>query len=246
MRESRFLCLAVSRRDGGNCIAGIDIDTGKWVRPVNAKNRGALWDFEIVVKDHRTHKLRLMAALDLITLHLGEAVGTNGQPENWTLNEAPGNDPHLVVRCAADDRALISHIKELADSSNCFSCLFGTPDNKVSHTTIGNASINDSLCVIRPNNLIWIRGTNFNHKPRIEAQFEFGMPGAPYRLPLTDIAWEPKLLEYTQRQPTLSASVTPGIDVTKELLLTVSLGDHFRETGYHYKLVAGVLLLPRQ
>jgi hypothetical protein len=244
MHESRFLCLAVSRRDGGNCIAGIDIDTGKWIRPINAKNRGALWDFEIVVKDHRTQKLRVMAVLDLIELRLGEPVGTNGQPENWTLDPASGSDPHLVVCCAGEDRALMSQIRDLADASACFSQIFGTPGNRVPHSTIEDAPINHSLRVIRPNNLTWVRTTDFNHRPRIEARFEFGMLDAQYCLRLTDIAWEPKLLEHTRQKPVLSASELPGMDAAKEILLTVSLGDHFRETGYHYKLIAGALFLP--
>jgi len=246
MRESRFLCLAVSRRDGGNCIAGIDIDTGEWIRPVNSKNRGALWDLEIVVEDHRTKKLRMMAVLDLVNLRLGERVGTHGQPENWTLNDAKGSGPHNVFGCADDERPLISRIKDLADASGCFTQIFGTPGNRVPHSTVENAPIRRSLCVIRPNNLTWVRTTDFHQRPRIEAQFEFGMLGAHYGLRLTDIVWEEKLLKDTQHRPTLKESALPGTEAPKEMLLTVSLGDHFRETGYHYKLIAGVLFLPKK
>lgn len=31
---ARLVCLANSERPGGQCIAGIDLDTGEWIRPV--------------------------------------------------------------------------------------------------------------------------------------------------------------------------------------------------------------------
>jgi len=31
---TRLICLANSRRDGGRCVAGIDIDSGRWIRPL--------------------------------------------------------------------------------------------------------------------------------------------------------------------------------------------------------------------
>jgi hypothetical protein len=246
MRESRFLCLAVSRRDGGNCIAGIDIDSGAWIRPVNPTNRGALWDSQIVVEDRKTQKLRIMAPLDLINLRLNEAAGISGQPENWTLPPASDSNHHSFICCATEDRALVTRIKDLADADSCFSQIFGTADNKVPHSTFENAAIKGSLCVVRPNNLTWVRTTDFNQQPRIDARFEFGVLDARYYLRLTDIAWEPKLLEYTRRKPAVAASELPDTDATKEILLTISLGDHFKKTGFHYKLVAGVLVVPRR
>lgn len=50
MRESRFLCLAVSRKMNGYCIAGIDMDSGEWVRPVCADSYGELGSREITVQ----------------------------------------------------------------------------------------------------------------------------------------------------------------------------------------------------
>ncbi len=244
MRESRFLCLAVSRRDGGNCIAGVDVDAGTWVRPVNPKNRGALRDFEIVVKDHRTRKLRMMAPLDLIKLDLEMPVGNDGQPENWTLSPASGGEEFSVLCQAGDDPFLVTVVRNLADASNSFNLIFGTPDNKVAHSEIEKEPISHSLCVVRPSNLTWFRSADFHNRPRIEGHFDFGRRNTRYYLPLTDIAWEPKLLEQTLRKPIANASELLGVDIDAEILLTVSLGDHFKEKGYHYKLIAGVLLLP--
>jgi hypothetical protein len=246
MRESRFLCLAVSRRDGGNCIAGIDIDSGKWIRPVPAKNRGALWDAEIVVKDHKTQKHRIMAPLDLVYLHLDEPIGNSGQPENWTITPESGKEPYPVMCHANDDFSLVAKVKDLAEANGPFSLIFGTPDRKIPHSAIEKEPIPHSLCVIRPKNLTWIRTTDFNNRNRIEGRFDFGKWNARYCLPLTDIAWEPKLLQQTLGNTTVDASVAPGMDAFAEILLTISLGDLFVKTQCHYKLIAGVLLLPKK
>jgi hypothetical protein len=63
---------------------------------------------------------------------------------------------------------------------------------------------------------------------------------------LTDIVWEAKLLDLiTVDGQTLDASETPGVNIHTEILLTISLGDLFEKTQSHYKLIAGVLLLPK-
>jgi hypothetical protein len=245
MRESRFLCLAVSRRDGGNCIAGVDVDTDVWIRPVNPKNHGALHDFEIVVKDHKTRKLRMMAPLDLMQMRLDEPVGSSGQPENWTLAAAPSGEPYPVLCQVEDDPLLAAKVRDLEQQYGQFRLIFGTPDNKVAHIAIEKEPVPHSLCVVRPKNLIWVRTTNFRNNPRIEGHFDFGKRNTRYCLPLTDIAWEPKLLKQTLTKTTVDASESAGMKADTEILLTISLGDHFKEKGFHYKLIAGVLLLPK-
>jgi hypothetical protein len=238
------LCLAVSRREGANCIAGIDVDSGKWIRPINAKNSGALWDFEIVVKDHKTNKLRTMAVLDLINLHLDEPVGNNAQPENWTLNSASTSEPSRVLCQAGDDPSLMMKVKDLAEASNSFSLIFGTSDDKVAHSAIEKEPVRHSLCVIRPKNLIWFRTTNVRNQPRIKGRFDFGKRNTRFCFPLTDIVWEPRLLDLMADGQILDASGAPGTGTDMEILLTISLGDLYKKTQCHYKLIAGVLLLP--
>jgi len=63
---------------------------------------------------------------------------------------------------------------------------------------------------------------------------------------LTDVTWEPKLLDLTAKTHSLDASEVPGVGAQHEILLTVSLGDLFKTTQCHYKLIAGVLLLPKE
>ena len=246
MRDSRFLCLAVSRRDGGNCIAGLDIDTGAWVRPVNLRSRGALGDGEIVVLDNQTHQLRIMKPLDLVRLRLGDKVENPSQPENWTLDSTSlaGSSPVLCPAC--DHPTLLARIRTQAEAGNTLLDLFGTLTNSVPHSVIEQEPPARSLAVIRPRNLRWTRSINYRGNPRMMGIFTFGVENIQYCLPLTDIDWEPKLLEATLKRPTINAEQSLGLNPTHEILLTVSLGDHFRETGNHYKLIAGVLIIPKQ
>ena len=246
MHETMFLCLAVSRRDGGNCIAGLDLDKGKWVRPVISKSRGALGDSEIVVRDNKTHELRMMKPLDVLRLPLGETVENRAQPENRALGSTPAADCPAILGTALSEPLLSEKIRALAETSNWFSLIFGTSTNCVPHSAIEEEPPSHSLCIVRPRNLLWARSKSYHGTPRIVGWFTFGEDNTRYALPMTDIDWEPKLLGLTLKKPTLSGSQSPGLDPTKEILLTVSLGDHFRETGNHYKLIAGVLLLPKK
>src|SRR5208282_4944915 len=242
--ESRFLCLAVSRKLGGNCIAGIDIDSGKWIRPVCAYGSGELGDRDITVKYTGSQSPRLMKPLDVVHLHLDKYVGNSGQPANWILNLKSNILPHIVLGQAINNPSHVARIRNLAEAASLFSDLFGNTADRISHREIQKDPLSHSLCVIRPNNLTWARTTDFNNRPRIEGQFDFGGRNIRYCLSLTDIAWKAKLLDLTVDNQALESSEVPGIDAHMEILLTISLGDLFDKTGCHHKLIAGVLGLP--
>ncbi len=109
MREAKFLCLAVSTRDGGNCIAGIDLDSGEWIRPINPKTSGALSDGELIVLDSSTGKRRFLAPLDVFQIKLEKSAGTNSQPENWETVPASYENPHVILE-RLDQRACLDRL----------------------------------------------------------------------------------------------------------------------------------------
>ncbi len=39
MPYKEIICLAASTRTGGKCVAGITVDTGKWIRPVSEEGQ---------------------------------------------------------------------------------------------------------------------------------------------------------------------------------------------------------------
>src|SRR5271165_1946436 len=105
MSKTRLLCLAVSRREGGNCIAGIDIDSKKWIRPISSRTRAAFADADLVVRDPSTGLLRFMAPLDLVAMELEEFAGTNLQPENWIVAPASNETPYTVLKTCDSPKA---------------------------------------------------------------------------------------------------------------------------------------------
>jgi hypothetical protein len=242
MREIRFLCLAVSRREGGYCVAGIDLDSAAWIRPVKAATHGALGLLDVYILDERSNTSRIMKPLDIALLTLGEIAGSSGQPENWTL---VSSSAAKVVSRVTDDPPSLETLRKMVQPSDSFSLLFGTEGNKVHHSSLERESISHSLLLIRPKNLSWVRTTNFRNKPRIEGQFRFGHRNIFYSLALTDIEWESALLKGSTNRQVIHGEDSPGMTPNSEILLTLSLGDRFPETGYHYKLIAGVLLLPK-
>jgi hypothetical protein len=230
----------------GYCIAGIDIDSGKWVRPVGSDSYGELVSREITVQDQGTHRPRLMKPLDIVHLRLGRHVDNIGQPENWMLEINSKMLPHSILGQGVDDKSILAQIRDVVEQSSSSSLILGTQGKEVSHREIQKEPLSQSLCVIGPNNLTWVRTTSFKNKPRIEGWFDFGKRNIRYCLPLTDIVWEAKLLDLiTVDGQTLDASETPGVNIHTEILLTISLGDLFEKTQSHYKLIAGVLLLPK-
>lgn len=185
-----------------------------------------------------------MRPFDVLHLRLGRHEVKIGQPENWILNLDSKTLPHSILAQGSKDKSVLAQIRDLAKQSNSSSLLLGTQGKEISHLKIETEPLSNSLCVIRPKNLTWIRTTNFKNKPRIEGQFDFGERNVRYYLSLTDITWETKLLDLTVDSQTLDASEVPGADAKMEVLLTISLGDLFDKTQCHYKLIAGVLVLP--
>lgn len=245
MHESRFLCLAVSRKMNGYCIAGIDMNSGDWVRPVSADSYGELGSREITVQDHGAKHPRLMRPFDVVHLRLSRHEDKIGQPENWILNLDPKAVPYSVLVQGPNNRSILAQIRDLAEQSSSSSLLLGTQGKEISRREIQKEPPHHSLCVIRPRNLKWVRTTNFKNKPRIEGWFDLGGRNIRYSLSLTDIVWEARLLELMAEGQAFEASEVPGIDPRLEILLTISLGDLFEKTQCHYKLIAGVLLIPK-
>lgn len=248
MHESRFLCLAVSRKLGGNCIAGIDLDSGKWIRPVGAYGNGELGNNDIIVKYPGPQRARLMKPLDVVRLYIDKYVGNSGQPENWTLSLKSDKLPHSILGQVIDNPLHIARIRNLAEAASLFSDLFGNTSDRIKHRDIEKDPVSHSLCVIRPKHLDFRSTTTFRGKPCIDGHFQIGSRTPPclYSLRLTDTEWEPKLLGVIPEGETFDASELPGIDAKTEILLTISLGDLFDKTQCHHKLIAGVLLLPSE
>jgi len=233
MRTSRFLCLAVSRRDGGNCVAGVDLDTGHWIRPVNTRFPGAFSDHELIVFDMATQKRRFLKPLDTLNLRLGKYVGSNSQPENWEMEIAPYENPYSVVRqCSgAGEHAGLNTYLDRSDS------LLHTYGNHVDEEDVRSRPLTHSLALIKPERLYWRVSEHPRNPNQLQVRAEFGFQEQAYNLALTDPIWEASCRRHGKgRHP--HSSITA--DASAVVFLTISLAA-VPLHGYHYKLVAAVI-----
>ena len=237
MYETQFLCLAASRRDGGSCIAGIDLASRKWIRPVNRRTQGAFADHELIVLEAGTEKRRFIAPLDILRLTLDGPAGENGQPENWTMKPKPYEDPYVVIR-RLNGQEIIGELEDCLDRGDR---LLHTYTDSVTESDVRSRPLTHSLALIEPDRLHWRVSENrkFSNKPQIRADFYFSR--APYSLVVTDPNWEARCRPLgLGRHPHSKLESASG----ERVLLTVSLAA-IPLHGCHYKLVAAVIPMPR-
>jgi len=92
---ARIICLACSFRPGGYCVAGIDPESGRWVRPVSSSSDRAI-TFTMMAIDGKMPEL-----LDVLEVPLADTGPDEGcQPENRLV--LPGSW-RRVDRVAATD-----------------------------------------------------------------------------------------------------------------------------------------------
>ncbi len=234
MREIRFLCLAVSRRDGGNCIAGIDLDSRAWIRPVNCKSTGAFSDHELIAIENCTGKKRFLAPLDVIPLKLENHAGSNVQPENWEIQPSSYEAP-FTVSARFDRDACLAEFPLFLDKTDR---LLHSHGNSISESEAKLKPLSHSLSLLRPNQLFWkvVEGS-YAGKLQVRAEFRFGQ--TPYSLVVTDVDWEARVRPLGAGRYAHSSIER----ATGDVFLTISLAAAPMH-GYHYKLVAGVINVP--
>jgi len=226
MGLERILCLANSYKHDNRCVAGISLDTKKWVRLVGRKVPGCLTRKEVCYSDGKE-----AAVLDVFEAELGEGCGTNGHPEDIYVNEKTWE--------------FLRRFDKTSDASflAAYACkepvvLQGYCD-RVYVRRFANAPAQSSLGLICPDDLWWwIREEKGKRKNR--AVFRLGHVGRiHFDLPVTDPAWLDKL-------NLMPAGIYPHAlffgGTAPKTFLTMSLSEPF--DGFHYKLVAGVVPLP--
>lgn len=209
---TRFVCLANSLKEGGRCIAGIELDQfhkpifqndlPKWIRPVCPTEYG-----EIPIQHAIAFDL-----LDVLEMNMTGPKAKGYQSENVSF------DPpfHKVGTFSMEGLA------SLCDQ-RC--TLFGNRGKAISVESISD--LDHSLVMIRVDRLDVEMRTSENrrNKPQLRAYFDY--QGMHYDLPVTDPIFRERIIQYPHEMM--------GKD---EIYLCVSIGIPYE--GWHYKLVAGV------
>jgi len=80
--KKTIVCLANSRKFGGRCIAGKDIYTGEWIRPVSKDRSGELFSCNYKLSNGDNPKL-----MDILQIGLERKNPKPHQPENYQISQ---------------------------------------------------------------------------------------------------------------------------------------------------------------
>jgi hypothetical protein len=163
---SQIVCLANSYKHEGRCIAGIDIDIGKWVRPV-PKSRDAIYNERFIDGSYEPQ------LLDLLEIPIGEQAPDEGcQPENRYL--AKGGWRKLRHLSTSD---IEQYIKNTAD-------LLHNKESKVDPEIFTQMPRNRWKSL----QLIQVIDPSFSLNPWKKTHCTFNYSGTSYKLKVTDPA----------------------------------------------------------
>ena len=217
----RIVCLANSRKPGGRCVAGIEIDGEQrlgWIRPVSDRE-----DQAVAYSEQRYEDNRLPCVLDIVEVPLKKAQPHEHQQENWLLD---GTQRWVKAGVASreDLTQWVDHPKHLW--INGYSTSKGL-NNKIPNAVA--SKLNSSLRLFKVDILMVHVFMDWGRK-RVQGRFRHF--GSDYWLWITDPGYEQKYLAKPEGRYNIGES-----------FLTVSLGEPY-DDGYCHKLVAAVIERP--
>ena len=217
--EKQIICMGNSYKNGGRCLAGIEIQNTasgvsivknnfglpKWIRPVMANGDNGLPEYMV----------GSFTMLDILSVDVTDTVPTGAHCENVHFSSI-----RKIGRWGQNTQNLNS----LCDTGHTL--IFGNRGKAVPNEVFENGDY--SLMFIKPESpLITMQYDDYGHE---KYRIQFIYKGTQYDFPLTDTRYINELRSRTK---------TCGGRSTGDLYLTLSLGvNHY---NWHYKLVAGVI-----
>ena len=221
MRKT-IVCLANSYKHGRRCIAGIDIDEGRWIRPRGNAADGGLEPSEYVLDDGTEPRL-----LDVIQIELHFALPTDWHPEDWQIAPVRWHLLERPVKAKRWETAVTA-------AEKASTILRGYRD-RMAVAGIVDKPLQSSLVLVCPSEINWwIREERGKRKYRALFQRNH----VTYDFAVTDPHW----LEQLDLLPVGIYPHASFAAKSEDTWFTISLSEAFY--GWHYKLVAGVIVAP--
>lgn len=228
-RTVKLLCLANSHKEKNRCVAGLDLESGDWIRPVSNFGDGSLHPRHYLTKDGHDPD-----PLDIIRLSLDEPQPEPYQPENWIITDEDW------VRCGSEIGDQEARV--LFEAIHAGSNLLRNDRTKINYSEIEQSPIDQSLALVRPEMPHFKIRERDGRGDQPRANFE--LQGTEYDLPITDPDWK-KRIKSTEILPDMNLKCEPAsayADDDKRLLFTISISTP--HNGACYKLVAGIVPVP--
>ena len=213
--EKELVIFANSVKTGQHCVAGKEIKTKQWVRPVSSENGGSLSDS--IVKYPNKGRLWEVKPLDKILIKFNKPAPLKNQPDNWMISEQTWETRYKITR---------DEVYSYRDTPENLwlkqDCLQDRQD-RVDFESIktGNYKISQSLYLIFVDKINLYTRNRLDKGLQTRGNFEYN--GMQYDFALTD----PNFF-HDLNQKTL-----------ENKFLCISLGAELN--GYCYKIIASVI-----
>lgn len=225
MAVRRIVCLANSYKNGGRCIAGIEIANGNfgpWIRPVSHRQGRAINIAEQTCTDGST-----CVPLDVLDIDFEAALPQGYQSENVLF--AQGNRWVKAGVAPVDGLNPVLHAGHTPLWPNTGSTGNGQND-KISTENL--AHIGSSLALVRPQNAtVRVFQNPYRQAGHLDVRVRFDWGGEVNDLKLTD----PLKLDFYQASGI-------GSYVVANPMMCISIGEVFAAQNEAYKLVAGLIV----
>lgn len=211
-----ILILAKSIKKGRFCVAGIDVYTGEWIRPVSTPDGEGI-DTTYTISKLKNNKEKSIRPLDVVRISLDRHVPLKSQPENWLI----GNERWSFVGDVAREE-----LSKVCDAPPHL-WMHGTSSHRLGTEWLDSPHVDPASLYLVPVHEIGLRVTrNFFGFKRTKATF--GYRGIRYDLNVTDPAFGLHKHHDVGHKTTLY-----------NRFLCISRTDDF--DGYCYKVVASIL-----
>jgi hypothetical protein len=211
--EKTIVIFANSVKHHQHCVAGKDIITKEWIRPVGDENGCELQDEQTKYKNK--YGKYFAKPLQKMKIKFVKKSPLLNQPENYIISDKIWEQKYTL-----DPKEIINYIDNPTNLWIDNTC----NNDRINYHLIENGTINieQSLYLIQVKkiHIYWKDRSNFEQNPQRKGIFEYNQ--VTYDLPLTD----PNFSEFEEQD-------------LENKFLCISLGEEFN--GYCYKLIASIL-----
>ncbi|QTA83678.1 Uncharacterized protein dnl_60920 [Desulfonema limicola] len=227
--KKTILVLANSVKYGQHCVAGKDIITKNWIRPVSNINGGALTREQILCKNPYAYEKFQIKVIQEIEIEFLQKAPLINQPENFVITDKIWIQQYSYSLSRNELDSYLDYPDILW--SNLSSSGRGEND-RVNYEQIlrKDIIIVQSLYFIKVYNATLIIAASFGDNEKKRVRLSFYHKNIHYNLAVTDPAvWGAFINRGTGQYP-----------FNGEIYLCISLGQPFND-GFCYKLVATIL-----
>ncbi|MEU5402772.1 hypothetical protein ABZ348_26130 [Streptomyces sp. NPDC005963] len=215
--NKKLVCLANSRKHGGRCVAGIEVSSNSWIRPVSGRP-----GHEVSATERQYLSGVEPHLLDIVSMRLIEPKPIEFHRENWLVDS--------TVRWRKEGQIGWDDLCLLEESSirlwrNGYHTKAGNNDRVPADQ---EGTVMESLKLIRVDGATIHVDQPWSNDARPTVRAHFHHAGSFYSLKVTDPVCEERFRGRGIGRYSLSDS-----------FLTISLSEEFE--GYLYKLVAAVI-----